>query len=217
MGSVLLDELVNAFVNLEEDKVLNLVERLLKEGVDPADILEACRRATTIIGERFERGEYFLSELVYAGEIFNRVMEAILPKVTREVKPVGTIVLGTVQGDIHDIGKNIFKAFAEASGFKVIDLGVDVPPERFVDAIREHKPNILGMSGLLTFAIESMKKTVDALRSAGLRDRIKVIIGGGRVDEDAKRYVGADEWADQATIGVRKCKELVGVMVQGVT
>lgn len=209
----LLEELVGAFVNLEEDKVLNLVERLLKEGGDPADVLEACRRATTIIGERFERGEYFLSELVYAGEIFNRVMEAVLPKVKREVKPVGTIVLGTVQGDIHDIGKNIFKAFSQAAGFEVIDLGVDVPPERFVDAVREHKPNIVGMSGLLTLAIESMKRTVEALKSAGLRDRVKVIIGGGRVDENAKRYVEADEWADQATVGVRKCKELIGVMV----
>ncbi|MBS7654522.1 MAG: cobalamin-dependent protein [Candidatus Bathyarchaeia archaeon] len=212
MGSSPLDELVDAFVNLEEDKVLNLVERLLKEGGDPVDVLEACRSATKIIGERFERGEYFLSELVYAGEIFNRVMEAVLPKVTKEIKPIGTIVLGTVQGDIHDIGKNIFKAFSQAAGFEVIDLGVDVPPERFVEAVIEYKPNIVGMSGLLTLAIESMKKTVEVLKSAGLRDKIKIIIGGGRVDENAKQYVEADEWADQATIGVRKCRELISVM-----
>jgi len=140
-------------------------------------------------------------------------METVLPKVKREIKPIGTIVLGTVQGDIHNIGKNIFKAFSQAAGFEVIDLGVDVPPERFVDAVREHKPNIVGMSGLLTLAIESMKRTVEALKSAGLRDRVKVIIGGGRVDENAKRYVEADEWADQATIGVRKCKELIGVIM----
>lgn len=163
--------------------------------------------------KKFEEKEYFLSELVFSGEIFNKVMEIVLPRIAKEVKPIGTIVLGTVQGDIHDIGKNIFKAFCEATGFKVIDLGIDVSPEKFVEAVEKYKPNIVGMSGLLTLAIESMKKVVDALKFTGLRDKVKVIIGGGRVDENAKRYVEADEWADQATIGVRKCKELIGITV----
>ncbi|MCX8171845.1 MAG: cobalamin-dependent protein [Candidatus Bathyarchaeota archaeon] len=211
MTPLSLEDLLNAFVNLEEEKVIRIVENLLREGRDPSEILDVCRRAASLIGERFERCEYFLSELVFAGEIFNSVMRIVLPELKREVKPAGTIVLGTVQGDIHDIGKNIFKAFAEAAGFRVIDLGVDVPPERFVEAVRSHNPDIVGMSGLLTISYESMKKTVEALREAGLRDRVKVIIGGGRVDEYVKRYTGADEWADNAMLGVRKCKEILGL------
>lgn len=206
-----LEDLIDAFVNLDEERVLRIVGDLLREGKDPSEILEACRRATTLIGERFERGEYFLSELVFASEIFNGVMRLILPELKREVKPAGTIVLGTVQGDIHDIGKNIFKAFAEAAGFRVIDLGVDIPPERFVEAVRVHNPDIVGMSGLLTISYESMKKTVEALKEAGLRDRVKIIIGGGRVDEHVKRYAGADEWADNAMLGVKKCREMLGL------
>ncbi|MBS7641466.1 corrinoid protein [Candidatus Bathyarchaeota archaeon] len=206
-----LEDLIDAFVNLDEEKVLRIVEILLREGKDPTEILEACRRATALIGERFERGEYFLSELVFASEIFNGVMRIVLPELKREVKPTGKIVLGTVQGDIHDIGKNIFKAFAEAAGFRIIDLGVDVPPERFVEAVRTHSPDILGMSGLLTISYESMKKTVEALREAGLRDKVKIIIGGGRVDEYVKRYTGADEWADNAMLGVKKCREMLGL------
>lgn len=206
-----LEELIDAFIEFDEKKVLRLVEDLLKSGKDPAEVLETCRRATTIIGEKFEKGEFFLSELVFAGEIFNSVIQLILPKLKREVKPIGTIVLGTVQGDIHDIGKNIFKAFAEAAGFKVIDLGVDVPPEKFVEAVREYEPDIVGMSGLLTIAYESMKKTIDALKENGLRNKVKVIIGGGRVDEKIMRYTGADEWADNAIVGVRKCKQLLGL------
>lgn len=206
-----LEDLIDAFVNLNEERVLRIVGDLIREGKDPSEILEACRRATTLIGERFERGEYFLSELVFAGEIFNGIMRIILPELKREFKPAGTIVLGTVQGDVHDIGKNIFKAFAEAAGFRVIDLGVDVPPERFVEAVRAHNPDIVGMSGLLTISYESMKKTVEALKETGLRDRVKIIIGGGRVDEHIKRYVGADEWADNAMLGVKKCREMLGL------
>ncbi|MCS7113683.1 MAG: cobalamin-dependent protein [Nitrososphaerota archaeon] len=205
-----LDELIEAFVELDEGRVLSLVEKLIVE-IPPPDILEACRKATVTIGERFEKGEYFLSELVYAGEIFRRIMDIVLPKLREEVKPIATIVLGTVEGDIHDIGKNIFKAFAEAAGFKVVDLGVDTSPDRFVEAVRRYNPEIVGMSGLLTIAIESMRRVVEALKQAGLRDRVKIIIGGGRVDKYAKRYTGADDWADNAMLGVRKCKRLIGL------
>lgn len=205
-----LDELIKAFVELDENKVLSLVKELIDK-VDPFNILEACRKATTIIGEKFEKHEYFLSELIYASEIFNQVMNIVLPKLKKEVKPIATIVLGTVEADIHDIGKNIFKAFAEAEGFNVIDLGIDVPSDRFVEAVRTHNPKIVGMSGLLTIALESMRKTIEALKKAGLRDRVKIIIGGGRVDEYAKKYTGADEWADNAMLGIKKCKQFLGV------
>ncbi|MCS7114973.1 MAG: corrinoid protein [Nitrososphaerota archaeon] len=207
----LLDDLVDAFANLDEEKTISLVKESL-EKYDPAEIFEACRKATDIIGEKFEKGEYFLSELVMAGYIFNKTMELVLPKFQKEgAKPIGTIVLGTVEGDIHDIGKNIFKAFAEAAGFKVIDIGVDMPPEKFVEAVKEHKPDIVGLSGLLTLAIDAMRRTIEALKAAGLRDKVKVIIGGGRVDENARQYTGADAWADSATKGVKLCKELIGI------
>jgi len=206
-----LDELIETFVNLEEERVLKIVKRLIEEGKDPSEIFEACRRAAEFIGEKFENGEYFLSELVYAGEIFNNIMKVVLPLIRREIKPAGTILLGTVQGDIHDIGKNIFKVFAEAAGFKVIDIGVDVPPEKFVEAVKAYNPDIVGMSGLLTIAYDAMKRTVESLKEAGLRDKVKVIIGGGRVNEDIKRYTGADEWADNAVIGVKKCKQMLGL------
>ncbi|MEM1674738.1 MAG: cobalamin-dependent protein [Candidatus Bathyarchaeia archaeon] len=198
-----LKDLVEAYIDLDEEKVLKIAENLLKSGGDPAEIIEACRSATNIIGEKFERGEYFLSELILAGEIFNSVMRIVLPQLKKEIKPIGIIVLGTVQGDIHDIGKNIFKAFAEAAGFKVIDLGVDVPPEKFVEAIRDYKPDIVGMSCLLTAGIESMKKTVDAIKEASLRDMVKIIIGGGRVDKTTCEYTGADAWTNDAATGVR--------------
>ncbi|MEM1586729.1 MAG: cobalamin-dependent protein [Candidatus Bathyarchaeia archaeon] len=204
-----LEDLVEAFINLEEEKVLKNVENLVKIGKNPSEIIEACRRAAEVVGERFGRGEYFLSELVYAGEIFNNVMKIVLPLIKREIKPLGTILLGTVQGDVHDIGKNIFKAFAEAAGFKVIDIGVDTPPEKFVEAVKIYNPDIVGMSGLLTIAYDAMKRTVEALKEAGLRDKVKVIIGGGRVDENIKRYAGADEWADNAIVGVKKCKQML--------
>ncbi|MEM2454667.1 MAG: cobalamin-dependent protein [Candidatus Bathyarchaeia archaeon] len=205
------EDLIEAFINLEEEKVLKIVGDLIREGKDPAEVLEACRRAAEIVGEKFENGEYFLSELVYAGEIFNSIMKIVLPLIKKEIKPVGTILIGTVQGDIHDIGKNIFKAFAETAGFKVIDIGVDAPPEKFVEAVKIYNPDIVGMSGLLTIAYDSMKKTIEALREAGLRDKVKIIIGGGRVDENIKKYTGADEWADNAIIGVKKCRQMLGL------
>lgn len=206
-----LEELVDAFINLEKERVLKIVNDLLRSGREPAEIIEVCRNATTIIGEKFEKEEYFLSELVFAGEIFSDVMEMVLPALKGEVKSLGKIVLGTVKEDIHDIGKNIFKAFAEAAGFRVIDLGVDVPPERFVEAVRVYNPDIVGMSGLLTVSHESMKKTVEALKESGLRCRVKVIIGGGRVNDSIREYIGADEWADDAMLGVKKCKRLLGI------
>ncbi|MEM1565629.1 MAG: cobalamin-dependent protein [Candidatus Bathyarchaeia archaeon] len=207
----LLNEIVSAFAELDEDRTVNLIkEALEKHTVN--EIFDACRHATDIIGEKYEKGEYFLSELVFAGHIFNRILELLLPKLEKEkTSTLGTIVLGTVEGDVHDIGKNIFKAFAEAANFRVIDLGVDVPPQKFVEAVKEHKPEILGLSGLLTLAIDAMKRTIEALKAEGLRDKVKVIIGGGRVDENAKKYTGADAWADSATKGVKLCKELIGL------
>jgi methylmalonyl-CoA mutase cobalamin-binding domain/chain len=203
--------LVDAVVNLDEKTALQIAEEMLKAGVDPVKVLENCRRGMSMVGERFERGEMFLSEMIMAAEVFKEVMEIVEPKLKKEAtKSLGRFLIGTVQEDIHDMGKNIVIALLEAEGFEVIDLGVDVPPEKFVEAIRQHKPSIVGMSGLLTIAIESMKKTVDAIKERGLRDKVKIVIGGGIIDENVQGYAGADAYANNAAKGVGICKELIG-------
>jgi len=208
----MLDELLRAILDLDEGKALELTKRLVESGEDPLKILDCVRAATDEIGKRFERGEYFVADLVMAGEILKGISEIIAPKLRETGKKkevVGKLLIGTVEGDIHDIGKNIVVTMAEAAGFEVVDLGVDVPPERFVEAIKQHNPDIVGLSGLLTLAIDSMKRTVDAINAAGLRDKVKIIIGGGRVDENVKEYTGADAWTNDAATGIRIMLKLV--------
>jgi len=200
------EEFVNAILELEEEKALKIAREKLEAGEDPLKILDDLKVAAEKVGEKYEKGEFFVADLVMAGEIMKEVSELVRPKLKELGKarePVGKLVIGTVEGDIHDIGKNIAVTMAEASGFEVIDLGVDVPPQKFVEAIKQHNPEVVGMSGLLTLAIESMKKTVDAIKEAGLRDKVKIIIGGGRVDEYAKEYSGADAWTNDAAKGIR--------------
>ena len=163
--------LVETIINLDEPAALKKAGEQLDAGVDPVDILEKCREGMSIVGERFETGEFFLSEMIMAAEIFTQIMDSIRPQLRRSVtENVGKIVIGTVEGDVHDIGKDIVIALLEAEGFEVIDHGVDVPSQKFVEAIRELEPDIVGMSSLLTVAIESTKRTVDAITEAGLRD-----------------------------------------------
>jgi methylmalonyl-CoA mutase cobalamin-binding domain/chain len=207
-----LEDVLKSIVEMEEEEAVNKAKEYLEGGGDAQKLLEVCRDAMGKIGERFEKGEYFLSELILGGEIFKEIMEFTLPKIKGgSEKKLGKIVLGTVKEDVHNIGKDIFKVFAEASGFEVIDIGIDTPEEKFVEAVKEHKPDIVGMSCLITAGVTSMKKTVDKLKEAGLRDSIKIIIGGGRVDESVKEFTGADAWADDAAKGVRLCKQLIGV------
>ncbi len=203
--------LAEAIYNLDEQAALRLSREMLDNGVDPVDILEESRAGMSVVGERFQSGEYFLSEMIMAAEIFTAIMDSIKPRMKGSVsETIGKVVIGTVQGDVHDIGKNIIVALLEAGGFHVVDLGVDVPPEGFVEAIREHEPDIVGMSSLLTVALESTKRTIDAIVEAGLRDRVKIIVGGGRVDDYARDYVKPDASTDNAAIGVKLCKELMG-------
>ncbi|MEM4576079.1 MAG: cobalamin-dependent protein [Candidatus Nezhaarchaeales archaeon] len=201
-----LKELLKAIVDLEEGRAIEITKRLVESGVDPVRILDCVREASEEIGKRFESGEYFVADLVMAGEILKGISEIVRPKLkefgkSREV--IGRLLIGTVEGDIHDIGKKIVITMAEAAGFEVLDIGEDVPPQKFVEAIKEFNPDIVGMSGLLTLVIDSMKRTVDAIKAAGLRDKVKIIIGGGRVDEHAKEYTGADAWTNDAASGVR--------------
>ena len=203
------ERLAEAIADVDEKAALKISERMLEAGADPAEVLEICRSGMSAVGHLFESGKYFLSEMIMAAEIFNEILEKIRPrlKATNE-EASGKIVIGTVLGDIHDIGKNIMIAMLEAERFQVVDLGVDVPPEKFIDAIKEYKPKVVGMSGLLTLSIESMKNTVEAIDAAGLRKEIKILIGGGRADDIAKEYIGADAFADNAARGVQIAKAL---------
>jgi len=204
-------DFVNALVDLDETSCIDILKRRIAAKEDPMQILEDIRRATDTVGKRFEEGRYFVSDLMMAGEILSQAMALLKPVFgEHKVESRGTILVGTVEGDVHDIGKNIVSALLEAEGFEVIDIGVDQPPAVFIKAIQEHHPKVVSMSGLLTEAIESMKKTVDAIKAAGLRDQVKIIIGGGRCDEEAKEHTGADDWADDAAVGVRKIKALAG-------
>lgn len=204
-------DFVNALVDLDETTCIDILNKRIAAKEDPLLILEDIRKATDIVGKRFEEGRYFVSDLMMAGEILSQAMVLLKPVFgEHKVQSRGTILVGTVEGDVHDIGKNIVSALLEADGFTVVDIGVDQPPAVFVKAIQEHHPVVVSLSGLLTEAIESMRKTVDAIKAAGLRDQVKIIIGGGRCDEEAREHTGADEWADDAAVGIRKIKAMAG-------
>ena len=204
------EKLVDAFLNMDESSARRIVKSMLDDGVDPLEILEVCRAGMLTIGERFERGEFFLSEMIMAAEIFKQVTELVKPHLGNSPhKAKGTIVIGTVSGDVHDIGKNIFVSLLEVEGFRIVDLGVDISHERFVEAIREYRPELVGMSCLLSNSIEEMKLVVDAITEAGLRDKVKIIIGGGRLEDDAAEYIKPDAYTDNAAQGVKMCLQLL--------
>jgi len=205
-----MNEISEAITNLEEEKVLKLVKEKIDAGEEPIKILEACRIGMTEIGKG-SGDTVFLTDLIMAGEIFNQAMELLMPKlVGAATGSLGKVVIGTVEGDIHNIGKDIAINFLKAEGFEVIDLGVDVPAQKFVDAIKEHNPPVVGMSGLLTLSIEPMKKAIESISSANLRDTVKVIIGGERTDQNVSDYVGADAWVNDAIDGVKIIKNWIG-------
>jgi 5-methyltetrahydrofolate--homocysteine methyltransferase len=206
------DNLVSVLADLREKEALQIVQNQLTAGENPLTILEACRKAVEIVGQRFEKSEYFLPDLVMAGEILKEIAELVKPKMDMvgEVKRVGKVVIGTVQGDIHDIGKDVVTFMLDANGFEVHDLGVDVPPQTFVEKIREVKPEVVGLSGLLTLAFDGMKATVDAITAAGLRDQVKIMIGGSQVDERIKEYTKADAYGSDAMAAVSLAKEWIG-------
>ena len=205
-----MEEISEAIANLEEEKVLRLVKEKLDANTNPLQILDACRKGMAKIGG--ESGNtIFLTDLIMAGEIFNEAMELLMPKlVGSSTQNLGKVVIGTVQGDIHNIGKDIAINFLRAEGFEVVDLGVDVPPEKFINAIKEHNPHVVGMRGLLTLSIEPIKKTIDAINDANLRAGVKVIAGGERMDDEVCKHIGADAWVNDAIEGVKIIKNWVG-------
>ena len=209
-----MSDLINMVADLKLGEVSGVVAQKLEAGEEPLAILNQCRQGMEIVGERYKSGDYFLSELIVSGEIFKQAMkliEPMLPKQSGANAPV--VVLGTVAGDIHDLGKDIVAVLLKGAGFVVHDLGVDVPPKAFVEKLKETNALILGMSGLLTPSFDSMKATVDAVIEAGLRDRVKVIIGGGVVTEQVRRHCGADEFTTDGIEGVEICRRFVSEMV----
>jgi len=204
-----LDTLV---ADLEEEKVLEIVKQRIENGDDLMQIVNECNEGMREVGLRYERGEYFIAGLIMSGEIFRQVVEIVQPLIEGQMnhKSTGKILIGTVSGDIHDLGKNMFSLLLASHGFEVVDLGVDVPPEEFADKVIETNPDFVGLSCLITASFEMMKTTVSALREAAKENNLSfpIIVGGGMVDEQIKEYVGADYWMPDAMSGVRLCQEL---------
>ncbi len=204
--------LSDLILNFKRDAVLENVERRLGSGEDPLRILDDCRRGMSLVGERFQEGDFFLAELILSAEIFKEVAAIIEPHLS-EANPAqtkGRVLIGTLQGDIHELGKNILVTLLRAHGFAVHDLGVDVPPPAVVEKVQEFQPHVVGFSALITTAFPSMKEAVALLQEAGLRDSVKVMIGGGVTTAGVRDYVGADFQTTDAMEGVAYCLNITG-------
>lgn len=199
----------------EEDAVALSNKMLLEDKKDPMRVLDLCRAAMDIVGKRFEEGEYFLPELVLAGEMLDSIGAVAKPLIKQgeggEAKKLGKVLIGTVHGDLHDIGKNIVSFMLDINGFEVKDIGIDVPVKTFIDEIKDFKPDVVGLSGFLTLAFDSMKETIAAFDSAGMRSDFKIMIGGGQIDETVRAYTGADAFGVNAVEAVHLCRNWTGV------
>lgn len=202
------ENLVDILADLKEQEALAIVKERLESGEDPMNILADSRKALEIVGNRFADGTYFIPDLVYSGEILKAISDLIKPKMTQdaEIERLGKVIIGTVAGDIHDIGKDIVVFMLDVNGFEVYDLGVDVPIEKFVEKIKETGSKVVGLSGFLTLAYESMKDTVKAIKDAGMDD-VKIMIGGGQITEEIMKYTGADAYGKDAMTGVALAKK----------
>jgi methanogenic corrinoid protein MtbC1 len=206
-------ELVNAIADMKEGEALRLVEEMVEGGSDPMSILDAARKAMDIVGQRYDEETYFLPELMLAGEMLNQITDIIKPELAKspEIDRHGKVLIGTVEGDIHDIGKDIVTFMLDVNGFEVLDLGVDVSPQKFVEAIGNFQPQVVGLSGFLTLAFDTMKESVEAIKAAGLRDGVKIMVGGGQINEQIRQYTGADAWGKDAMAAVSLAKNWIGV------
>jgi methanogenic corrinoid protein MtbC1 len=205
-------KLVKLLSDLKEEEALEYVEKALEKGTDPMNLLEETKEGMNIVGEKFSSGDYFIPDLVYSGEILKGIVKILEPHLKKgeEAERRGKVVIGTVAGDIHDIGKDLVVFMLDVNGFDVLDLGIDVPVQKFVDAIKESGSTIVGLSGFLTLAYQSMKDTVDAIKGAGLRDGVKIMIGGGQIDEKVRGFTGADAYGKDAMAAVKLANEWIG-------
>jgi len=206
------DELAVLISDLKEQEALDLVKKQLEEGTDPMGILGSAREGMKIVGERFAGETYFIPDLIYSGEILKGVAGLVEPHIKKEqdVERLGKVIIGTVAGDIHDIGKDLVTFMLDISGFEVIDLGIDVPVQKFVDTIKDSGARVVGLSGFLTLAFDSMKETIDAIKEAGLRDDLKIMIGGGQIDEEVRGFTGADAYGKDAMEAVKLAQGWIG-------
>lgn len=208
-------QLVEWLADMREEDALPLANRmLLEEKADPLRVLELCRMAMDIVGKRFESSEYFLPELVLAGEMLEKIGAVAKPLIHQKPgavpRKLGKVLIGTVHGDLHDIGKNIVTFMLDINGFEVRDIGIDVPVQIFIDEINSFEPAVVGLSGFLTLAFDSMKETIEAIQAAGLRNKVKIMIGGGQIDDAVRNYTGADAFGTNAVAAVSLCKGWLG-------
>jgi len=208
-----MNTLIEAVVGFDQDKSKKAAEEALKAGVPAYDvIMEGLALAMEEVGRRYEAGEYFLSELVMAGISANAIVDVVVPRLQIEKKEkVGIVLVGTVEGDLHDIGKNLVVTLLKASGFDVHDLGNDVPPKRFVEMVKEKKPNVVGLSSLLTSTLPKIRETLEALKEAGVRETVKVIVGGRAMTQEMADEYGADAYAEDAVKGLKIVKSWSGI------
>lgn len=201
----MIQELAELVAGLKESEALELVDQSIANGVDPMEILGGAREGMKIVGDRFSDGTYFLPDLIFSGEILKTIVAKIEPLLESQgpVEKKGTIVLGTVAGDIHNIGKDIVSFMLNINGYEVHDLGIDVPVQTFVDKIKETGATIVGLSGFLTLAFDVMKSTIEAITEAGLRDQVKIMVGGGQIDNQICSFTGADAYGKDAVDAVK--------------
>ena len=205
-------DFVNLLADLKEEEVLKLTQKRLDSKEDPLKILEDARKGMEIVGKRFAGGEYFLPELVFSGELLTQVTNIVKPHLTgsgAKVKKIGKVVIGTVKGDLHDIGKNIVSMMLKGACFEVADLGIDVPIEKFVEAAEKSRADLIAMSSLLTTSMNAMRDTINALKAGGIRDKVKVMVGGAPITQDFANSIGADAYAKDAATAVDMAKELI--------
>jgi methylmalonyl-CoA mutase cobalamin-binding domain/chain len=207
------DDLAAALASCEEEKALGLLRAGLAAGDSPHDLLGACNRGMIELGNRFGREECFLPDLMFGGMIMKRIMEELGPRlgVAEAVEARATAVMGTVQHDVHDIGKDIVVMMLHGAGFDVIDLGVDVPPQQFAEAVRRHKPAVVGMSLLLTTGFKSVAATVQAIRDAGLRQKVSIMVGGAAASDLLSQNAGCDFYGKTAVDGLDFARRVAGV------
>jgi len=210
-GKDILEKIKEAVVNLDIDNIPKLCKEAVEAGIPAYKVVtDGMAKGMDIVGQKYEANEYFLAELIMAGETMKEGMKVLEPYLkTGEMKPIGKIVIGTVRGDLHDIGKNIAATLLKSAGFDIVDLGVDVSPEQFVDAVRQNNPDILAMSALLTTTMVEMENTIKALKAAGLREKVKIILGGAPITPEYAKKIGADAAAKDAVDGVNICKSWV--------
>jgi len=209
-----MSKFIEEIVELNDDKVISILKEKLANNEEISAVMDEVKVAMKEIGRRFEEKEYFLPDLIMSGDILRQIFEVLGPKIKESgisEEKKAKVLLGTVAGDIHDIGKDVVKFMLESSGYDVLDLGVDVPSDIFVEKMKEYKPDVVALSGFLTLAFDSMKETIQKIKDAGLRESVKIMIGGGTIDENIVSYVGADAFGESAVSAVNLTKEWMGV------